>query len=86
MEYLNLVLVQSCVLKPLGSVFCHDGNLYLSLMQVMVEPYNIELEENSQEKCETKLNGVFQAHGCLPNMELVPVSLLLLIPLECMFG
>ena len=55
-------------------------------MQVMIEANNINLEENCQEKCEAELNSILQAHGCLPDMEFKPVSLLLFIELKDMLG
>jgi hypothetical protein len=55
-------------------------------MQVMIKAYNVNLEENSQEKCEAELNGIFQAHGCLPHMEFKPVRFLLFIELKDMLG
>ena len=55
-------------------------------MQVMIEPNNVNLEENSQEKCETELYSIFQAHRRLPDMKLKPMCLLLLIELKDMLG
>jgi hypothetical protein len=37
----------------------------------MVELNNVELKEYCYEKCETKLNHVFQGHGSFPDMEFV---------------
>jgi hypothetical protein len=44
------------------SLYGKQGNFSLGGMKVMVEPYNVYLEKNSQEKSKTKLNHILKGH------------------------
>jgi hypothetical protein len=55
-------------------------------MQEMIKPDNVKLEENSQKQRKSKLNSIFQAHRCFPDMKFKPMSLLLFIHLKGVLG
>ena len=82
MENLHFVVVKFIFESNLSSVFFHYNELMFSMMQVPIEMANLILVKECHVKYEAKLNTIPERHGLLPNMELVLMCLLLLVPQE----
>jgi hypothetical protein len=81
-ENLHLVVVKVIFESNLSSVLFHYNEFMLSMMQVPIEMANLILVKECHGKYEAKLNTIPERHGLLPNMELVLMCLLPLVPIK----